>query len=94
MDPELKTLIQENLRLAKENNELLLDMKATARRNLIVKMVMWVVVTILFVVAPLIFVWGYIGPLMSAIGGGDGSTSGFSAGDFQKLLDQYKAQNQ
>lgn len=91
MDPELKTLFQENLRLTKENNELLLAMKRAATRDRIVKVVMWVIVTILFVIAPIIFAWGYIGPLMSAVNGGDGSSSPFSADNLQKLLNDYKS---
>lgn len=88
MDPELKTLLEENLRLAQENNQILVTMRRNAQWGLIGKIIFW----LLLFVAPLIFVWGYIGPLMNAVNGSGDST--FNAGDLQNLLDQYKAQNQ
>ena len=87
MDPELKRLLDENLALAKENNEILVAMKRRAQWSLLGQVVFWG----LFVVAPLIFAWGYLGPLLSAVNGGDG-TSGFTSQDFQNILQQYEGQ--
>ncbi|HVX90711.1 MAG TPA: hypothetical protein VHC20_03685 [Candidatus Paceibacterota bacterium] len=87
MDPELKSLLDENLRLARENNMMLLAMKRRAQWGLIGQAVFWV----LFVIAPLIFLWGYLGPLMSAVNGNfDGSGANMS--DLQNLLQQYQNQ--
>jgi len=88
MDPELKALLEENIRLSKENNDLLRIMRRNAQWGLVGKIIFW----LLLFVAPLIFVWGYIGPLMNAINGTGNST--FNSGNLQQLLDQYKAQNQ
>ena len=49
MDPELKRLLDENLALAKENNEMLRAMKRRAQWSLLGQVVFWG----LFVVAPL-----------------------------------------
>ena len=87
MDPELKTLLEENVRLSRENNEMLRGMRRNAQWSLVGKLIFWA----LFVVAPLIFLWGYLGPLMSAINGGDAS-KGFSSQELQDLLKQYQAQ--
>jgi hypothetical protein len=87
MDPELKSLLEQNLQLAQENNKMLRAMKRRANWSLVGQIVFWG----LFVIAPLIFVWGYLGPLMSAINGGDPS-QGFNSTDFQKLLNQYQTQ--
>jgi len=87
MDPELKRLLDENLALAKENNDMLRAMKRRAQWSLLGQVVFWG----LFVVAPLIFAWGYLGPLLSAVNGGDG-TSGFTSQDFQNILQQYEGQ--
>jgi hypothetical protein len=88
MDPELKSLLEENIRLSKENNDLLRIMRRNAQWGLVGKIIFW----LLLFVAPLIFVWGYIGPLMNALNGTGDST--FNSGNLQQLLDQYKAQNQ
>lgn len=87
MDAELKSLLEENLRLTRENAEILRTMKRRAQWSLIGQIVFWG----LFVIAPLIFAWGYLGPLLSAVNGGDG-TSGFSSQDFQNILQQYEGQ--
>lgn len=87
MDAELKSLVEENLRLAQENNEILRSMKRRAQWGLIGQVVFWV----LFVIAPLIFLWGYLGPLMNAVNG-DFGTGGMNAQDLQNLLQQYQNQ--
>jgi hypothetical protein len=86
MDPELKKLLEENLRVAQENNQMLSSMRKQARWGLIGRIVLWA----LFVIAPLIFLWGYLGPLMNAVNGNFGSGGGFNSGDFQNLINQYQ----
>ncbi len=86
MDPVLKDLLEQNLKLAQENNDLLRSMRRRSQWGLIGQVIFWA----LFVIAPLIFLWGYLGPLMSALGGGDATT--FSPGNLQNLLQQYEAQ--
>jgi hypothetical protein len=63
-------------------------MRRNARWGLLGKIIFW----ILIFVAPLIFVWGYLGPLMNAVNGSNPST--FNADNLQNLINQYKAQTQ
>lgn len=85
MDPEIKKLLEENVRIAQDTNDMLRSMRRTARWGFVGKLVFWA----LLFVAPLIFVWGYIKPLLETVQGVQEASSGFNIENLQKLLEQY-----
>ena len=60
MDPELKQLLEENLRLSKENNVLLLKIRNIQRWAQITKILYWFVI-IAAAVGALYFIKPYLG---------------------------------
>jgi hypothetical protein len=86
MDPELKKLLEENLKVSQETNVLLKDMKRRALWAMWGKIVFWVVVIILPLFFLPYFFQQYLNTLQSALSGGGGDTTNYNIGDFQKLL--------
>ncbi len=91
-DGELKKLLEENLAVAKENNQLLKLIRRDAAISLAVKIVLY----LLLLGVPLFFLSTYLGPLLAGIQNGTSTapTSLFgipSPDEAKKLMDEYKA---
>jgi hypothetical protein len=69
MDPELKQLLEENLRLSKENNVLLLKIRNIQRWAQITKILYWFVI-IAAGVGALYFIKPYLGGILNIYSGG------------------------
>jgi len=69
MDPELKQLLEENLRLSKENNVLLLKIRNIQRWAQITKILYWFVI-IAAAVGALYFIKPYLGGILNIYSGG------------------------
>ena len=69
MDPELKQLLEENIKLSKENNEMLNSIVRTNKRNKIIKAVYWGLI-ILVTFGSLLFIQPLIGSLTNLYTGG------------------------
>lgn len=82
MDAELKSLLEENLRVSKETNELLRSMNRQAWWGFAGRVVLWILVIIL----PLLLLPMIIGQFLEAYTG----SSEFNMEELQKLLEQYQ----
>jgi len=67
MDPEAKQLLEENLRLSKENNELLLKLYNVQKWSQIIR-VGYYVVLVLIGIGAFYFIKPFFGDLLSAYG--------------------------
>ncbi len=85
MDPELKSLLKENLRVAEDTNRILRSMRRQARWGLVGKVILWIVL----IIVPLFFLKAYLEPYMELLQGAQGGNTG--GYDIQKLLQQYQA---
>ena len=87
----LEELLNENVKLAKENNKILRRMERNALIGLVFKVVLWLVV----LGVPLYFLSTYVGPLTEALRGSTVSPTGLfglpSAEQLQKILETYKS---
>jgi hypothetical protein len=90
MDPELKRLLEENLRVAEDTNALLHKMQTEARWGLVAKIILWALV----IIVPLFFLQAYLEPYMELLQGSTGGEAGGGGIDFQKLLDEYQSLQQ
>ncbi len=88
MDPELKKLLEENLRVANDTNALLRSMNRQAWYGYFIKVVVWVVLIGL----SLYFSMMLIGPYLDLLQGTENGESGYNIDDLQKLLEQYKVE--
>ncbi len=86
MDPETKQLLEENLKLSKENNEMLSSLIRSKKRNNIFKAVYWGII-IIITIGTYYFIQPYISGLTSLYTGGASDLQGI--GDIKaKLGDQ------
>ncbi len=85
MDPELKSLLEQNLAVAQETNEILKTMQRRAVWGFWGRVVFWIVVVILPLFFLPYFFQKYLDTLTSAISG-DGTTTDYNIDDLQKLL--------
>jgi len=69
MDPELKQLLEENIKLSKENNEILNSLIRTNKRKKIIQYIYWGLI-ILVTFGSLFFIQPLIGSLTSLYTGG------------------------
>jgi hypothetical protein len=69
MDQETKQLLEENLRLSKENNEMLTSLIRSKKRNAIFRAVYWSAI-IVVTIGSYYFIQPYIGSVMSLYSGG------------------------
>jgi len=83
MDPEIKHLLEENLRLSKENNQLLLKVRNVQKWAQITRIFYWIAI-IGASFGALYYLKPYLGNLMNVYTGGVSGTSNFS--DFSKSL--------
>jgi len=77
MDPEIKTILQENLRISHENNEMLINLVKAQRQQKIYRIVYWVII-IVVTIASFYFVEPYLGNIINLYSGGAGDTSNVS----------------
>jgi hypothetical protein len=83
----LEQLLEENLELARENNELLRDMRRMGRISFWGKLLLWGAVIIL----PFIFLKPYLEALVPAASGDTNGVFGFPSKDqLEKALDSYQ----
>ena len=83
MDPDLKSLLEENLALAKQNNKMLRAMRRAGRWSALVRVLWWAFILI----STYYFYQAYLEPLL-------GSIDGFhmpSQADIQQAMEQYQA---
>ena len=84
MNPEDRQLLEEALKLSRENNQILLKMERAARWSTV-----WTWIKIAFVVLPLIIGYLYLEPFLNQITGGSQSAKGNLeqlVGTYQDLL--------
>ena len=84
MDPELKSLLEENLRVSKETNELLRSMNRQAWWGFAGRVVLWILVIVL----PLLLLPMIINQFLGAYTG----TGDFNIEELQQLYEQYRQQ--
>ena len=77
MDPETKTILQENLRISHENNEMLLKLVKSQKQQKTLRIIYWALI-ILVSVGSLFFIQPLLGSLTSLYTGGAGDTSNLS----------------
>ena len=82
MDPETKSILIENLRISRENNEMLLGLVKYQKQQKIYKIFYWSII-IIVTIASFYFVEPYLGNIMNLYTGG--------AGDMTNLSDITKA---
>jgi hypothetical protein len=90
-DAELKSLIEENIRIAKENNRLLRAMRRDAWFSFAGKILLWA----LLIAAPLYIYATYLMPLIRTLAPEEGTSEGGFMGSYaelQNLIEQYKVQ--
>lgn len=63
-DVELKALLEENLKIAKENQEMLKQMRRIGRIAFWAKVVIWT----LLIIVPLLFLGSFLGQFSSSLG--------------------------
>jgi hypothetical protein len=91
MDPELKQLMEANMRLAQENNDLLRAIRRQAQWGFWGKVVLYALV----IIVPLFFIQSYLAPYQELLNpspagaSSDSSTSGLSGLD--NLIKEYNA---
>jgi len=78
MDPEIKTILQENLRISHENNEMILSLVKYQKQQKTLKIIYWVLI-ILVTFGSLFFIQPLLGSLISLYTGGAGDTSSVSS---------------
>jgi len=83
MDPEIKQLLEENLRLSKENNQLLLKVRNVQKWAQITRIFYWIAI-IGASFGALYYLKPYLGNLMNVYTGGISGSSSFS--EMQDLL--------
>lgn len=83
MDPEVKHLLEENLKLSKENNQLLLKIRSVQRWAQITRVFYWVII-IGASFGALYYLKPYLGNLMNLYTGGVSGVQNFS--DIKKSL--------
>src|SRR3990167_8555174 len=97
MNEDLKPLLEENLRIARDNNRMLRAIRRDAWFSLFGKILLWMAV----IVVPFYFYAMYFGPLMESVSSlapgsgveGKGGLFGLpTPGDLQKLIEQYKVE--
>lgn len=101
MDPETKTILQENLRISHENNEMLLKLVKAQKQQKTLRIIYWVLI-IVVTVASYFFIEPYLGGLVGLYTGGAGDTTNLSditksLSDPQKIkdiLNSYQSLNQ
>ncbi len=76
MDPEVKHLLEENLRLSKENNELLLKVRSVQRWAQITRVFYWIAI-IGASFGALYYLKPYLGNLMNVYTGGVSGVQNF-----------------
>ena len=81
MDPEIKKLLEENLRVTNDTNKILRSLRAQARWGLVGKIILWIAL----IVIPLYFLQAYLEPYMELI-----EKQAEGNPDLQKLIDQYR----
>jgi hypothetical protein len=87
MDSELKQLLEENLRIAQENNDMLRSMRSSARWRLVWTIVFYAVI----IIGPIWLLQAYLGPYMELLNGStSSSTAEGMTGQLQNLLNQYQ----
>lgn len=84
MDPELKSLLEENLRVSKETNELLRSMNRQAWWGFAGRVVLWMLVIVL----PLLLLPMIINQFLSVYTG----SADFNIEELQQLYEQYQQQ--
>jgi hypothetical protein len=89
MDPETKQLLEENLKLARENNELLRRLFKAERTRNITRYVYWAII-ILFTVGSFWFLKPLLGGALGVYTGGTANTSGNSSEQMLDLLNSLK----
>lgn len=89
MDPELKRLLEENLRVAEENNDILRAMRRQAQWGFWGKVVLYALV----IIVPLFFIQSYLAPFQDLLSNPSGAPTNSSSGGFDNLIKQYEASN-
>lgn len=88
MDSETRRLLEENLAVAKNNNDLLRSLRHHQWLSTVFSAVFWIAV----IVAPLYFYQQYLAPILKSFGyETSGNFSLPSSADIQKLIDSFKA---
>ncbi len=90
MDPEVKHLLEENLKLSKENNELLIKIRSVQRWSQITRIFYWFLI-IGITVGAFYFIKPYLGNLLNIY---TGRVSGISNVDITKNLQDGQANMQ
>ena len=97
MDPELKNLLEENLKLSKENHELLLKVHSIQRWAQITRVMYWFIILGLSL-GSFYFIKPFVGNLTSVYTGGSGisniSNLTKNLSDQQQVQELLKALNQ
>ncbi|MBK5215197.1 MAG: hypothetical protein JJE53_00080 [Candidatus Pacebacteria bacterium] len=86
MDQETKQLLEENLKLSKENNEMLNSLIRSKKQNAIFKAVYWVII-ILITIGSYYFIKPYISSLTSLYTGGASEMLNVSVSENQQITD-------
>jgi hypothetical protein len=92
MDPELRKLLQENLAVAKNNNDVLRSIRHHQWLSSLTSVIFWVVVVAL----PIYLYQQYVQPFLAAVTPGATTTSPFNfptSADIEKLIKSYQAGN-
>lgn len=86
----LEALLEENLAFAKDNNRLLRLIRRDALLGLFAKVILWLVI----LGVPLFLLGSYIGPLMDAFTGQEGTSAGVlgvpSKDQLDKIIEEYR----
>lgn len=91
MDPEVKQLLEENLKISKENNVLLLKVRSVQKWAQITRILYWVII-ILVSIGAFYFIQPYLGNLLNIYTGG---VSGINnIGDISSKLNNQKEINE
>ena len=94
MDPEIKTILQENLRISAENNEMLLSLVKAQKQQKIYRIAYWVII-IVVTIASFYFIEPYLGSIINLYSGGAGDTSSVSSySDILKNLQDIQKSSQ
>jgi hypothetical protein len=89
----LEKLLEENLKVARDNHKILRRMERNALIGFVAKIIIWLIV----LGVPIFFLSTYLGPIMEAVQGtGTSTPSGVfglpSAEQLQEIINTYKAQ--
>ncbi|MFZ1987596.1 MAG: hypothetical protein WAV21_00985 [Minisyncoccia bacterium] len=88
MDPELKSLLEETLRVTEDNNRILRAMRRDSWIGLIGRIVFWILIAIV----PFYFLSAYLAPFMDLMKDPSGAGDSSYMEGLQKVLEQYKVQ--